>query len=37
MNRFLEGISDIAIVEKEPTFNGRFYDAYLAPVKNNKK
>ncbi|AHK22451.1 Translation initiation factor IF-3 [Candidatus Hepatoplasma crinochetorum Av] len=36
MNQFIEKLNDIAQIDKKPQLNGRFYDAYLSPIKKNK-
>ena len=36
MNQFLEEIKDLAEVESGPALRGRFYDAYLTPIKKKK-
>ncbi|CRX36895.1 / infC / Translation initiation factor IF-3 /:381488 Forward [Candidatus Hepatoplasma crinochetorum] len=33
MNQFIEDLADIAQVDKKPQLYGRFYDAYLSPIK----
>lgn len=36
MNKFIEDLADIAQIDKKPQLYGRFYDAYLSPIKKNK-
>ncbi|BDV03592.1 MAG: translation initiation factor IF-3 [Candidatus Hepatoplasma scabrum] len=37
MKQFIDELSDVAQVDKKPQLNGRFYDAYLSPIKKINK